>query len=108
MQNDLISASLHSNIDIRGRENTEMQYLAILQRDGSLQLANFMYLAFSFEQTGEIAFHSEIKIERVQPSFEDTHMVSLRPQGLRNFRGKNFLVVIGRESLLYTFYDENK
>ena len=33
-------------------------------------------------------------------------MVSLRPQGLRNFEGKNFLGVIGSETLLYNFYDE--
>jgi hypothetical protein len=106
MPNDIISATLQRNFDLKGKENEAVQYLALLQRDGLLIFANFLYLAHSFEEFGELAFVSETKIENILPSFDNTHLVSLRPQGLRNFEGKNFLGVIGSETLLYNFYDE--
>jgi hypothetical protein len=62
MPNDIISATLQRNFDLKGKDNEAVQYLALLQRDGLLIFANFLYLAHSFEEFGELAFVSETKI----------------------------------------------
>jgi hypothetical protein len=59
MPYDIISATLQRNLDFKGNENEAVQYLAFLQRDGLLIFANFLYLAHSFEEIGNLAFVSE-------------------------------------------------